>query len=95
MKRVKTLIENRRARAKLMYVYKASRGSSFTYQKDIKSIPSVQLKASGFDSELAAAVGLNDRLKVLRLPPENETWFNADQERKQRWKEEWLSKPIA
>jgi hypothetical protein len=49
------------------------------------------LNKSGFDSELAAAVGLNDRLKVLRLPPENETWFNAYAERKQKWKEEWLS----
>mmetsp|Transcript_12314 Transcript_12314/g.51530 ORF Transcript_12314/g.51530 Transcript_12314/m.51530 type:complete len:111 (+) Transcript_12314:3214-3546(+) len=30
---------------------------------------------------------------MLRLPPENDTWFNAIPERKQKWKEEWLSKP--
>jgi Skp family chaperone for outer membrane proteins len=91
MKTNKTIHENRRARAQLMYVIK--RGPSFAYQMTINSVPSVRLNKSGFDSELAAAVGLNDRLKVLRLPAENETWFNADKVRKQRWKEEWQVGP--
>ena len=87
-KAAKTFFENKRARAELMYV--SERDSSFFYQRTM-SEPSVRLYKSGFDSELAAAVGLNDRLKALRLPPENYTWFNANAERKQKWKEEWLS----
>jgi hypothetical protein len=90
-KAAKTFFENKRARAELMYVSFRDDTSSFYYQRTINSEPSVRLNKSGFDSELAAAVGLNDRLKVLRLPPENETWFNAYAERKQKWKEEWLS----
>ena len=43
----------------------------------------------GFDSELAAAVALNDHLASLSLPPDNEGWFNAEKERKVAWKEEW------
>ena len=87
-KALKTRKEMKEARAELMYVSK--RDSSFFYQRTINS-ERVRLNKSGFDSELAAAVGLNDRLKALRLPPENYTWFNANAERKQKWKEEWLS----
>jgi hypothetical protein len=88
-KAAKTRNEKKGARAELMYV--SERDSSFYYQRTINSEPRVRLNKSGFDSELAAAVGLNDRLKALRLPPENYTWFNANAERKQKWKEEWLS----
>jgi hypothetical protein len=96
MKTNKTKTANKRAKCQLMYVIKqrpSKKGPSFAYQMTINSVPSVRLNKSGFDSELAAAVGLNDRLKVLRLPAENETWFNADKVRKQRWKEEWQVGP--
>ena len=49
----------------------------------------VRLYESGFESELAAAVALNVRLASLGLPPDNEGWFNAEEERKKEWKEEW------
>ena len=48
----------------------------------------VRLYESGFESELAAAVALNVRLASLGLPPDNEGWFNAEEERKKEWKEE-------
>jgi hypothetical protein len=49
----------------------------------------VKLYEYGFESELAAAVALNVRLASLSLPPDNEGWFNAEEERKKEWKEEW------
>ena len=63
-------------RKKIAYVYK-------------KSTCCGELYKSGFESELTAAVALNVRLASLNLPPDNEGWFNAEEERKKEWKEEW------
>jgi hypothetical protein len=82
----------KREAGQLMYVFEkvgAKNISTFYYQKRVPSIPAGKVTAWGFDSKLAAAVGLNDCLAQLSLSPENEPWFNADPERKQKWKEAW------
>ena len=69
-------VHKRKDRKKIAYVYK-------------KSTCCGELYKSVFDSELTAAVALNVRLASLNLPPDNEGWFNAEEERKKEWKEEW------
>ena len=81
------------AAAKLMCVYKDKKRSttvkvSYFYQKSTQQ-KGPPLSRWGFDSELAAAVALNDHLASLSLSPLNKGWFNAEEERKKKWKEEW------
>jgi len=81
----------KRAAGQLMYVLEkvGAKKITFYYEKRVPSIPAGKVTAWGFDSKLAAAVGLNDCLAQLNLSAENEPWFNADPERKQKWKEAW------
>jgi hypothetical protein len=78
------------AAGKLQYVYKRKDKDSkkpYFYQKYGETCKGIC--KSGFDSELAAAVALNDQLASRSLPPDNEGWFNAEEERRKEWKEEW------
>ena len=77
------------AAGKLQYVYKKTQGSKKTYYYLRSGETCGRLCKSGFDSELAAAVALNDQLASRSLPPDNEGWFNAEEERRKEWKEEW------
>ena len=81
------------AAGKLQYVYKrkdTDMKKPYYYQKIIWSGETCErLFKAGFDSELAAAVALNDQLASRSLPPDNEGWFNAEEERREEWKEEW------
>ena len=79
------------AAGKLQCVHKRKYSKKpYFYQKFIWSGKTrVQLYKCGFDSELAAAVALNDQLASRSLPPDNEGWFNAEEERRKEWKEEW------